>query len=489
MGFLYRVLRTIFADMEPDAPVQSPDLSGLLPPEEAFEWPRHASRHHNWEQAAARWQVLRHVYPDHPACWFQGVNALTQSAKYDKAEDLLARAREQFPNHPSFFAEAGFLDMQRGDLDSAQESLTKARTHLPKNFMTWVWSAQLAEQMGDYDAALVYACRATECAPERAGLFIEHANLTMRAERYEEAIEQWELINDRFPGLDAAYKGLAQAQRMLDGADEAQPESTKQDAPGLHAHPIRLIELIWTKAIFNLHSEVRRNYLSFGWWVLEPLMHLAVYQIVFGVLLFRGGPGFLLFLMVGVVSWMWTMKCISGSSGSISGGQNLMFLVGVPPIVFPSVCLLQATIKQIPVFLLLIGFVLFNGSSPGLHWFALIPILIVHALLNIALSLAIAAVTPMVRDLQQIIPTGLTLLMFMSGIFYDYETFDQKWHALFLLNPVAFILKCYRDVFIGGTTPDMAALAGRGAICAVACVLFLMIYKRLRYFYPRVVME
>ena len=269
---------------------------------------------------------------------------------------------------------------------------------------------------------------------------------------------------------------------------EPDPQTSKI-AFGLHKHPIRLLELIWTKAILNLHSEVRRNYLSFGWWIIEPLMHLMVYQIVFGILLFRGGEGFLTFLMIGVVSWMWTMKCVSGSSGSILSGQNLMFLVGVPPIVFPAVALVQTTIKHIPVFVLLILFVLINGNNPGVHWIMLIPILIFHALLNIALSLTIAALTPMVRDLQQIVPTGLTLLMFLSGIFYDYHDFDQKWHALFLLNPVAFVLKCYRDVMLYNTYPDIAGLAWRGLLCFVLCGALLWIYSKLRYFYPRVVME
>lgn len=477
--------------MESGQPSQPLDDQRLLPPEEAFEWPRQAARQKNWEAATSRWEVLRKAYPDEPACWFSGANCLTQSAHFDQAEDLLTQARDRFPKNPTYFAESGFLHMKQGDLEAASDSFAKAREHLPNHFITWVWSSNLAEQMGDYQTSSKYALQATKCAPEQTNLYIQYAELSARAQKHQDAADRWQLALDKFPNLASARKGFltAQAQTDQSAGPVAIEHPAQSNKHGNHQHPIRLIELIWTKAILSLHSEVRRNYLTFGWWVLEPMMYLAVYQVVFGVLLFRGGPDFLLFLIIGVVSWMWTMKCISGSSGSIMAGQSLMNLVGVPPIVFPSVALIQSTLKQIPVFIILIFFVIINGSSPGLHWLAIIPILIVHALLNISLSLAIAAITPIARDLQQIIPTGLTFLMFMSGVFYDYADFDPKWHTLFLLNPVAYILDCYREVFIAGVVPELTPLLTRGIIFAITCWLLTAMYKKLRYFYPRAVME
>jgi lipopolysaccharide transport system permease protein len=194
-------------------------------------------------------------------------------------------------------------------------------------------------------------------------------------------------------------------------------------------------------------------------------------------------------LMTGLIPWMWTMKAISTSSVSILNGQSLMLQTGVQPIFFPLVMLLQSTIKQIPVFALLIGFVWLKGSPPGMHWFAILPIFVVQALFTLSASLAIAAIIPFIRDLTNLVPTGLTLLMFLSGIFYDYSTINERWHGLFLLNPVAFLIKSYRDVFLDQTSPDMTALAWRGILCGVACVALFGIYRRLRYVYPRVVME
>ena len=59
----------------------------------------------------------------------------------------------------------------------------------------------------------------------------------------------------------------------------------------MHSRPGHLLELVWTKTLFNLRSEVHRNYLSYAWWLMEPLLHMTVYYVVFGILLKRGGPG------------------------------------------------------------------------------------------------------------------------------------------------------------------------------------------------------
>ncbi len=251
----------------------------------------------------------------------------------------------------------------------------------------------------------------------------------------------------------------------------------------------RLLELIWTNAIFNLRSEVQRNYLSYGWWIIEPFLHMVVYYVVFGLLLQRGGENFVTFLLIGLVPWMWFMKAVNGSRGSILSGHNLMLQVGLPSAIFPLVTTLQASLKQIPVFLLLLGFVWLQGYPPGAHWFALIPIVIVQALLITAFACTIAAIIPFIRDLINLVPTGLTLLMFLSGIFYDYRVISPEWQKLFLMNPVAFLLKSYREVLMDKVMPDMYALMLLGLGSGIACTVLLLAYKRLRYIYPRVVME
>jgi hypothetical protein len=54
---------------------------------------------------------------------------------------------------------------------------------------------------------------------------------------------------------------------------------------------------------------------------------------------------------------------------------------------------------------------------------------------------------------------------------------------------MAFLLKCYREIFIAGTLPDMQVLSLWGLGSAAACIALMYAFERLRYIYPRVVME
>lgn len=483
-----------------------PTQGELPPPENAFEWPRQAMRERNWPEAARRWAVLRKAYPKHPGTWFQGANAHMEAGQLDEAEHLLIHARQQFPNHPNSLLEFATLAIRRQQWDLAEDLLAKARQSHPDLLATWMKSADLAEARGDLDKAQTYYQRACQCAPDVPAPYIRYAELAMRAEHWEEALQRWEVVRERFPEHAAGYHRAAEAARKLGlsrqarqlllthqyGPDildaEQEPQNPAKSHKG-HTSKKRLLELIWTKAIFNLRSEVHRNYLSYGWWVLEPLLHMAVYYIVFGHLLQHGGDDYPVFLLTGLVPWMWFMKAVSSSSGSILGGQELMLQVGLPSIVFPLVSTLQATIKQIPVFVLLLAFVWLLGYTPGIHWWALIPVLFVQALLTIAFACATAAVIPFARDLAYLVPTGLTFVMFLSGIFYDYRSISPQWQEVFLLNPIAFLLKSYREIFLEGMVPDLPVLMWWGLGSGVACLLLLLAYSRLRYIYPRIVLE
>jgi len=478
----------------------------LPPPEKAFDWPNQAIREKNWSEAAQRWSVLRKAYPNHPATWFQGANAHIEAGELNPAEALIAYTQAQFPNHIGNLTIASSLAMRQKDWEAAEDFLRQARAKHPDNLQTWLKSAEYEDQQGNREQAATYLQRACQCTPGQPGPFIQLAELAMRTENWEQALEHWETVRNHFPDNPNGYLRAAEAARKLGrkhearqltlahqyGADFLDSEPSDRSTPNRRSRQENfkwLLELIWTMAIFNLRSEVHRNYLSFAWWVLEPLLQMVVYYVVFGLLLQRGGENFVTFLLTGLIPWIWFSKAVSGSSNSIMSGQNLILQVGVPSVVFPLVSLTQATLKQIPVFLLLFVFIWFQGFPIGSQWWALLPVILVQALLITAFASMVAAVIPFARDLSYLVPTGLTFLLFMSGIFYDYRTIPEEWQAYFLLNPMAFLLKSYREIFMDGILPDMATLTWWGIGSFVACLLQLLAYRRLRYIYPRIILE
>ena len=67
----------------------------------------------------------------------------------------------------------------------------------------------------------------------------------------------------------------------------------------------RYLEIIYYKTYADLRSEASRSYLGFVWWILEPVLYMSVFYLVFSVIRGQKDEDFILFLLVGLVSWKW----------------------------------------------------------------------------------------------------------------------------------------------------------------------------------------
>ena len=252
----------------------------------------------------------------------------------------------------------------------------------------------------------------------------------------------------------------------------------------------RFWQLIVIKVRFNLRSEASQSYLSYAWWILEPLMQMSVYYIVFDIFLHRGGPDFVPFLLCGIVPFLWFSRTVSNSSRSIVQGQGLISQTYLPKPFFPLVVIGQDLVKQQVAFLLLFGFLLYFDYMPGVEWLWLIPIAITQLLLIIAVAFLVSFIVPFARDIQYLINAGLMMLMFGSGIFYSYENVLLPEHReIFLMNPMANLLVSYRMVLMDGTAPLTGSLVVIAAVSLAFIFLMSQIMKRYNNTLTRLALE
>ena len=71
------------------------------------------------------------------------------------------------------------------------------------------------------------------------------------------------------------------------------------------------------------------------WWIVEPLLCVGVFYIVFELGLRRGGDGFVAYLLCGLVTWKWFDGTVRSSASIISMGLGLMHQVYLPKYLLP----------------------------------------------------------------------------------------------------------------------------------------------------------
>lgn len=250
-----------------------------------------------------------------------------------------------------------------------------------------------------------------------------------------------------------------------------------------------LLDLIWVRSTLNLRSEATVNRLSYTWWIIEPLLHMCAYYFVFSVLLNRGDENYVAFLLTGLIPWLWFSKSVNRAMNSIHKGTPLMDQLFIPKIFFPLTSLLQDAIKQVFVLVLLFIFVLLSNHGININIFWIIPVILSQLILITGVGLIIALVVPFFRDLTNIIPACLQFIMFCSGIFFSYKNIPNNMQAYFFINPMAVILRNYREVLVYNVAPNFALLAYVYMLGLILIVLALYFYKKLEYRLSRVVLE
>lgn len=232
---------------------------------------------------------------------------------------------------------------------------------------------------------------------------------------------------------------------------------------------INFINLILYRSMSELRSEGSRTYISYLWWIIEPLMSLAVYYVAFKYIFHRQTEYFALFLFIGVVNYRFFAGTVIRSSTSVTSGKGLMQLVYVHKSIFPLTVVVVNVFKFCITLLLVLFAVWFSGLMPS-ESYVMLPVLIGLLLLFTAgVSMICAAITPFFPDFQVILGTVMHLLVFVSGVFFDVRQMPDPVRSIMLLNPLTVFNEQFRTILLYRQWPDMASF-WPGLIAGFVCL-------------------
>ena len=248
-------------------------------------------------------------------------------------------------------------------------------------------------------------------------------------------------------------------------------------------------DLLSYRILSDVRAENRQLYIGFSWWILEPLAYLTVLYLVFGVIMERGGPGFIGFLLVGFVFWRWMDSTVKKTAQSFLGAKGIITQVELPHWLFPLSEVLSSTLRFSVVLCLLIGFCIVYTGQAGWAYLALPPLLALNLVFVFSLGLLFASIIPHIPDARKIIDNLFQLLFFASGIFFDVRAVNESIAQILLLNPFAAFLLSYREIMLGGKLPSTQLLYAPLISTVVLLILACFIYQRLHSRRPKALLR
>ena len=257
------------------------------------------------------------------------------------------------------------------------------------------------------------------------------------------------------------------------------PPSTVAAITALCRSMIAHRELIGILVAKNLKLRYRGSLLGFCWTLLNPLLLMLVYVLVFSVYFRVPMQGYAVFLFSGLLPWLWFSSSLGHAAGVIVGSGALVKRILFPAEILPLVSVLSNMINMLLSLPLLFVFLFAFGVRPGPALLFLPLLLGLQLLLTAGLALPLAALNVHLRDVEQILSNGLVLLFFLSPILYPVSTvpvtlslgglLTLPLRPLYFLNPVAGLVQSYQNIFFFGREPHWIHL-GMVTACAVAAL-------------------
>lgn len=235
----------------------------------------------------------------------------------------------------------------------------------------------------------------------------------------------------------------------------------------------------------------RGSFLGLLWTFVNPILMLAIYTFVFGVVFkIRLDPqntdiyddkfAFALLLFTGLILFNLFSECLSRAPGLILANVNYVKKVIFPLEILPLISLGSALFHAGISFLVLFTFMLVIDHP--IHWTLIcLPVIVLPLLLLImGLSWTLASIGVYVRDIGQFIGLILTMLLFLSPIFYPASALPESVRDYLFLNPLSFIIEQARTVTLYGQPPDWSGLVIYYILAAIVAWTGLMWFMKTR---------
>jgi lipopolysaccharide transport system permease protein len=243
--------------------------------------------------------------------------------------------------------------------------------------------------------------------------------------------------------------------------------------------------IILYRTIAGIKSEARQNYLGYLWFLLEPLLSTAVLYLAFAQIIGKAGPDYVVFLLLGILTWQWfESSCILGST-AIKAKYGVLSQFNLPKYIFPMVSILVNTWKFSCVFIVVLIIAAIFGYPPNEHFIYLPILLFLQFFLIVGVTLPLSIGATLMNDLLAVVSSIFRLLFFLSGIFFDSSLVPENLRDWFYTNPMAVFIESYRAVILNGCAPDFSHLSEAGLIS----LGFLLLGMSLHLYYDKKILK
>jgi len=248
-------------------------------------------------------------------------------------------------------------------------------------------------------------------------------------------------------------------------------------------------ELLYFLVLRNLKLRYKQTLLGATWAVLQPLLTMAVFTVIFGRLarLSSDGLPYEVFALAALVPWTYFANALAQAGNSLVDQHQLLTKVYFPRLLLPLAAVLAGlvdlSISCVMLLVVLAGF----GIEPPLRLLGAPAFALLATAAAFAPGLWLAAFNVRYRDVRYVIPFLVQIWLFATPVAYSGSLVPERWRLVYGLNPMVGVVDGFRWM-IAPAAPFPAAELASGLV-AVALVLLagLFVFRRMEQSFADVV--
>lgn len=240
-------------------------------------------------------------------------------------------------------------------------------------------------------------------------------------------------------------------------------------------------DLISTLVMRDVQLKYRRSVLGIVWSVLNPLMMLIILSFIFEQVVPLGVANYPAYVFCGLIAWNWFSTSLLASNNLILGNADL---VRKPYFATETLALINVGANMVNYILtlpVLFGLLLIDNLQLGWALLFLPLIMLVQFLLASGVSLLIAALNVYFRDIEHLTTIGVTLWFYVTPIFYRSDGVPKDLSWVFDFNPMAQIIRAYRQITLYNSPPDFAGLGWAAFLALLIGVIGFIFFRSVKH--------
>ncbi|MBN2208427.1 MAG: ABC transporter permease [Candidatus Coatesbacteria bacterium] len=227
-------------------------------------------------------------------------------------------------------------------------------------------------------------------------------------------------------------------------------------------------EVLLNIVMRDLEVKYKGSLLGIFWSLLNPLMMLLIYTVVFRYVIGMDVRNFPIFFMCGFLPWVFLANSVTMAAPCIVNNPNLVRKVYMPRAIIPLSAMLACLVEFAMTLVILLLALPFFAQAPGLLALLLPPVVLIQAVFVAGLALIFSASTVHFRDIKHLLDVLLIVWFWLTPIVYPLskvKSLDLPWPALNSLviglinrNPMSVFVSVYRAILLNNTLPPMATV-------------------------------